>query len=235
MPEDRPDLVSANTPTEGGTTGEAETPASSPEEKNEPSETGSEPGKTPDEREGFIPRERFDEVNAKLKEERESREALESRIADLESAPTEQPEADKTTDSWSKDEEDEPLTRAEFRKLQEKETKVREETAERTRLDGEMRRLAKEIDGKDGRPAFVEKDIRTYVAAHPEDAHQNPEVVYERMHRDKLDLWRANKINEKQKSAHVETGGKKPASPEKDTSKMSEREHDDFVRQKYSA
>lgn len=88
--------------------------------------------------------------------------------------------------------------------------------------------LEKEIDGSDGRPAFVANDVLSYME---EKGYGNldPEVAYEMLHRDALDTWKVDKATQlkKSKSAGFGTidesaaGGAKEPEPLKVT-------HDNF-------
>lgn len=186
--------------------------------------------KTPEakpEREQMIPRERFDEVNSTLKEEREKREALEARMTDWESRQEEKNNAP------DKDEEDidpdAPVTKKELKAWEEglKDKQFQEQ------INNRHTELEKEIDGKDGRPAYKKSEIVSFVRKNPEKAAADPMDVYRLMHYDKLVDWKAEEKLKKQKGDNVEKPSPAPKKPDSPKDFKNSKSHDDYVRDKY--
>jgi uncharacterized protein YoxC len=74
------------------------------------------------------------------------------------------------------------------------------EQRETERLLDRMNGMQKDIDGKDGRPAFKTSEVLDYMA---ENRLQNPEIAYKLMNEDKLDAWKEKRIAEVKKPGLV--------------------------------
>lgn len=180
------------------------------------------------EREAMIPRERFDEVNNSLKEEREARLALESRMSDFERQQEEnknQPNKEDEIDP------DAPVTKKELKEWEERE----KDKDFQKQIDNRHSELEKELDGKDGRPAYKKSEIVAFVRKNPEKATADPMDVYKLMNYDKLVDWKAEQKLKAQKPDNVEKPAPAPKKPDAPKSFKTAKEHDDYVRAKYNS
>lgn len=100
------------------------------------------------------------------------------------------------------------------------------EQRESERLLENMNGMAKEIDGKDGRPPFKTTEILEYMA---ENRLTNPEVAYRLLHEDKLYAWKEIHIAEAKKPGLVTDTSSSIGSKAPETVKITKANRDDLL------
>ena len=201
-------------------------PAGSSPETTPPEGGGDKTPESKPDREAFIPRERFDQVNEKLGKALEEIDGFKTRFDGIDERLEKNKQPDKEEDEVDPEA---PLTQGDLKKWEDK----KKDQEFQTQINNRHTELEKEIDGKDGRPAYKKSEIVAFVRKNPEKAAADPMDVYRLMNYDKLVDWAAGNKLKTQKPDNVEKpspASKKPDSPKdfKDS-----KSHDDFIREKY--
>lgn len=173
-----------------------------------------------------VPYSRFKEVNdAKADKEAEIERMREEHEAELEKVRNEKATPDE--DPW--EDEDAPVTKKELKEMQQKKDKEIEDKKVLETVQARHSELEKLHDGKDGLPVYNKKEIESF--AHKNKFFpQDPDDVYQKMHRAEIVQAEAKKLVAAGKGVHVEKN-KAPNAPDtKDTSKMTTEEYDEHVR-----
>lgn len=220
--------TSAEEQMEGESSGDSSnTPSSSSDDKETSPDDSSEGGAS---KGNMVPQSRLNEYAAELRQAREEIGGLKSQIEELRS-PKEETTTNKD-DEWGDD--DEPVTAAKLKELDRKQQERFEAQRQRDKLNDKFDQYEHEVDGSDGRPPFRREEVREWVKKNPDDAHPDPLRVYKVMHEEKLRSWHIEQAKKKEKAVHLESGKAKKEPPNVDTSKMTEQEYDNYVKQKYS-
>ena len=201
-------------------------PAESPPATTPPEGGGDKTPEPKPDREAFIPRERFDQVNEKLGKALEEIDGFKTRFTDIDERLEKNKQPDKEEDEIDPEA---PLTQGDLKKWEDKQ----KDDKFREQIEGRHTALEKEIDGKDGRPAYKKSEIVAFVRKNPEKAAADPLDVYRLMNYDKLVDWSASNKLKTQKPDNVEKPS--PASKKPDTPKdfKNSEDHDAFIREKY--